>query len=82
MIMDNGIDPGKFHTITVKVAQIWKDMKHNIIKDHVKIYLNMKIHEKKDINDQKNNYKSDTPTVWWKTSQNSKDEWELQSLTL
>uniref|UniRef100_U9U7C7 HAT C-terminal dimerisation domain-containing protein n=1 Tax=Rhizophagus irregularis (strain DAOM 181602 / DAOM 197198 / MUCL 43194) TaxID=747089 RepID=U9U7C7_RHIID len=28
------------------------------------------------------NYKSDTPTIWWETAQNSKEEWELQALAL
>lgn len=38
--------------------------------------------KKKTPFNQNYNYKSDTPTIWWETAQNSKEEWELQALAL
>ncbi|GBB97116.1 hypothetical protein RclHR1_02920001 [Rhizophagus clarus] len=51
-----GINPNKFRNITLKAAQIWKDMGHN--------------------------QESYTPIIWWETAQNTKEEWELQTLAL
>ncbi|CAB4495996.1 unnamed protein product [Rhizophagus irregularis] len=68
----NGINLNQFHNITLKAAQIWKDMGHNQDSCAKLLTQLRKYMKKKTLFNQNYNYKSDTPTIWWETAQNSK----------
>ncbi|CAB4432255.1 unnamed protein product [Rhizophagus irregularis] len=78
----NGINPSKIHNITVKAAQIWKNMGHNQESCGKLLSQMRKYMKNKAPFNQHYNYKSDTPIIWWGTAQNTKEEWELQALAL
>ncbi|CAB5375336.1 unnamed protein product [Rhizophagus irregularis] len=76
----NGINPSKIHNITVKAAQIWKNMGHDQESCGKLLSQMRKYMKNKAPFNQHYNYKSDTPIIWWETAQNTKEEWELQAL--
>ncbi|CAG8649270.1 1267_t:CDS:2 [Rhizophagus irregularis] len=78
----NGINPSKIHNITVKAAQIWKNMGHDQESCGKLLSQMRKYMKNKAPFNQHYNYKSDTPIIWWETAQNTKEEWELQALAL
>ncbi|CAB4487825.1 unnamed protein product [Rhizophagus irregularis] len=59
----NGINPNQFHNITLKAAQIWKDMGHNQNSCAKLLTQLRKYMKKKTPFNQNYNYKSDTPTI-------------------
>ncbi|GES87018.1 ribonuclease H-like domain-containing protein [Rhizophagus clarus] len=63
MVSCNGINPSKIHNITVKAAQIWKNMRHDQ-ESYGKLLSQMQKYMKnKAPFNQHYNYKSDTPII-------------------
>ncbi|CAG8829837.1 15381_t:CDS:2, partial [Cetraspora pellucida] len=78
----DGIDFGKFHDITIKAAQIWKDMGHDQESCSKLLSQLRKYKLRRPPFDQLYNFNSDTAINWWETARNSKVDWELQALAL
>jgi hAT family C-terminal dimerisation region len=70
----------KYHDITIKAAQIWKDMGHDS-ESCSKLLTQLRKYKKNKAPFNQKYNKSDTPIDWWESAQN-KEEWELQALAI
>jgi hypothetical protein len=71
---------GKFYDISIKAAQIWKNMGHDQ-ESCEKLLAQMRKYKGKKSPFNQSYSKSDIPTIWWESVQR-KDEWELSTLAL